>query len=89
MLNNQGGSGMNHREDEKWWPILSKGLPLVSIAALLIFCSYANPENNESNTTDGMKGMEQAEDKAALDISIPPLDKIVPIRTETATFALG
>jgi len=36
-----------------------------------------------------MKGMEQAEDKAALNISVPPLDKIVPIRTETATFALG
>lgn len=82
---------MNHKEKEKWWHSLLKGLPLATIAILLILSagSAANPENNESNTRSEMKLMEQAQDRAALDISIPPLDKIVPIKTETATFALG
>jgi hypothetical protein len=31
----------------------------------------------------------QAETSSAFGISLPPIDKIVPKKTETATFALG
>ncbi|MGM0382058.1 MAG: hypothetical protein ACQEQO_00985 [Thermodesulfobacteriota bacterium] len=89
MINNQGEISV--KKNERWLPMLLKGLPLASIATLLIlfFCNSGNPDKNKSNARDEMKVMEQAQDKAALNISIPPLDKIVPIRTETATFALG
>jgi hypothetical protein len=91
MPKNQRESGVNPKENERWRHILLKGLPLASIATLLMLyaCSAAHPEKNESNTRDEMKGMEQAENNAASDISTPPLDNIVPLRTETATFAFG
>jgi len=91
MTNKQRESGVDHRENERCWNMLLKGFSLASIATLLILyaCSAPNPENDETNTRDKMKSMEQAENNSALDISIPPIDKIVPIRTETATFALG
>lgn len=89
MINHQGETSV--KKNERWLPMLLKGLPLASIITLLIlfFCNSADPDNNESNARDEMKSMEQAEDKAALNISIPPLDKIVPTKIETATFALG
>jgi len=79
-----------HKENERRRNRLLKGLPLASMGILLILyaCSAANAENNEISTRDEMK-VEQAESKSALDISIPPIDQIVPMRIETATFALG
>lgn len=71
--------------------MLVHGLPLASIAALLILysCGATNPEDTERNATDKMKSMKQAEENSALEVSIPPIDKIVPDETETATFGFG
>ncbi len=61
----------------------------MAILLILYACSATHPENNEIDTRGEMERMEQAETNAALGISIPPIDKIVPIKIETATFALG
>jgi len=62
----------------------------MAILLILYACSATHPENNEIDTRGEMeRRMEQAETNAALGISIPPIDKIVPIKIETATFALG
>jgi peptide-methionine (S)-S-oxide reductase len=79
------------QEKEKWMPMLRKGIRLAFVTALLILCvcSSANPGSTDGNTRYEIKVMEHAGDKAAPGISIPPLDKIVPTKTETATFSLG
>ena len=91
MINKQRGLGVTHKENGRCWNKLLKGLPLASMASLLILytCSATNSENNKIDTRGEMKIMEQAENSSALEISLPPIDKIVPMKTQTATFALG
>jgi hypothetical protein len=69
---------------------LLKGSSLASIGTLLIvsICSGAHPAGHEIGTRSTIQ-MEQPEKKSAFDIPLPPIDKIVPHKTETATFALG
>jgi len=69
---------------------LLKGSSLVSIVTLLILsiCSGAHPADHEIGTRSAVQ-MQQPEKKSAFDIPLPPIDKIAPNKTETATFALG
>jgi hypothetical protein len=56
---------------------------------IVCVCGIANPVSHEIGTSGAIQMMEQAETSSSSDISIPAIDKITPIRTETATFALG
>jgi hypothetical protein len=60
----------------------------IIFVAWALFCSAALPAGHEISTKRALQ-MEQPEKKSVLNISLPPIDEIVPDKIETATFALG
>lgn len=59
------------------------------LALLLAAPNLAYSERTSQETTKGRKAMELTKTNEDLGSMVPPIDAFAPLRTETATFALG